>query len=250
MNYELRPLTKPPGSTDGEELFKRDPERSQLLLEFNNAVISQLELEALLKSIFECIKRVFSQTIGATLSIHNPETNELQVHLLHSEDPELLSKGMTLALEGTPSGLAFSSQRVVLIRRLVYEDFPTDVIKRGIADGFRSSCSVPLISHNRAVGVITLASRIENGYSVADADLLSHVGLQVAIPIENALNFRAAKRERDLNQLLLDVNNAIASTLDIGQLLTAISTRLQPSIPHDFTGLAIWDEEIEQLRMH
>lgn len=251
MSYQLRPL---PGTRSGligsKELSKTDPARSQLLLDFNNAVVSQLDFEELLKSIFEGVKRVFKQTIAATISIHDAETNQLRVHLLHSDDPDLFHKGMPIALEHTPSGTAFSSRQTVLIDRLLLEDFPSELIERALADGIRSGCSVPLISHNRVVGTLTVGAENEGAYDEADADLLAQVGLQLAMPIENALNFREAKRERDRNQLLLDVNNAVASTLDVGELLYAISERLQSVVPHDATGLAVWDEEINQLRMH
>lgn len=62
MNYELRPPNEftllNPGS---ERQSDGDEERSRILLEFNNALVSQLDLQELLKSIFEQIKQVFRQ---------------------------------------------------------------------------------------------------------------------------------------------------------------------------------------------
>jgi len=78
--------------------------------EFNNALISQLDLEQLLRTIFEHIKQVFRQATAATLAIHDPKTNELRIHLLHSDDPELFREGMPLPKENTPSGLAYVSR--------------------------------------------------------------------------------------------------------------------------------------------
>jgi hypothetical protein len=85
------------------------------LLEINNAVVSVLDLESLLKVIFDCVRAVFQQTIAATLSIYEPESDQLRVHLLHSPQPETFREGMPIPLEGTPSGLAFTSRRTVLI---------------------------------------------------------------------------------------------------------------------------------------
>ena len=104
MNYELRPLSEfSPFGVEPQEALKEDSDRSRLLLEFNNALVSQLDLEQLLRSIFECVKQVFRQTIAATLAIHDPETNELRIHLLHSDDPDLFSEGMPISLDSTPS---------------------------------------------------------------------------------------------------------------------------------------------------
>jgi len=74
--------------------MRDDADKSRLLLELNNALISQLDLEELLRSIFDLVKQVFDQTIAATLSIHDPKTNELRIHLLHSDDPDLFREGM------------------------------------------------------------------------------------------------------------------------------------------------------------
>lgn len=51
-------------------------------------------------------------------------------------------------------------------------------------------------------------------------------------------------------RLLLEINNAVVTNLDIPQLIRVISAKLQDCIPHDFTGLVVYDEEIKQLRAH
>jgi len=157
---------------------------------------------------------------------------------------------MPIDLEGTPSGLAFTSRQTVLIRRVVWEDFPSPLIKRTLADGVRSGCSVPLISRNRALGTITVGAAREAGYSAEDADLLTQVAQQIAMPIENALNFRRAERERDRAQLVLEASNAIVANLDLRDLLTSTSACLHKYFKHDFLGLSLYDEEIGQLRVY
>src|SRR5215470_16054901 len=51
-------------------------------------------------------------------------------------------------------------------------------------------------------------------------------------------------------RLLLEINNAIVSHLELGPLLKAISECLRRELAHDFAGLAIYDPEIKQLRVH
>src|SRR5215813_10791414 len=52
------------------------------------------------------------------------------------------------------------------------------------------------------------------------------------------------------SQVLLEINNAIASHLELAPLLKAISECLRRELSHDFAGLAIYDPEIGQLRVH
>ncbi|PYV41558.1 MAG: Fis family transcriptional regulator [Acidobacteria bacterium] len=57
-------------------------------------------------------------------------------------------------------------------------------------------------------------------------------------------------RERDRLRLLLEVNNVVVSTLDLHELLGAISTCLRRVIPHDYASLALYEPESQQLRLH
>ena len=251
MNYELRP---PNEFTllhhESERQSNGDAERSRLLLEFNNALVSQLDLQQLLKSIFEQIKQVFRQATAATLAIHDPKKNELRIHLLHSDDPDLFREGMPLSLDNTPSGLAFRSRQTVLINKLTYEDFPSPMIERALADGLRSACSVPLISHNQVVGTMSVAADTENAFSNQEVALLTQVGQQIAMPIENAINFHRAKKESDRSQLLQEVGQAIVSTLNLRELFHTVSTCLQRFINHDAASVVLVDQETGQLRVH
>ena len=250
MNYELRPLSRKSGLTvEHEPFFEGDLDRSRLLLEVNNAVVSQIDLEELLKTIFHCLRKVFQQTTAATLSIYDPESDQLRVHLLHSPQPETFREGMPIPLEGTPSGLAFTTGQAVLIHRLDVKDFPTPLIERSYADGVRSGCSVPLISHKRALGTITVGAFQEAAYSEADAELLAEVAQQIAMPIENALTLYRAERERDRARLVLEAGNAIVSNLELRELLMATSACLRKYFKHDFFGLSLFDEETGQLRV-
>ncbi len=59
-----------------------------------------------------------------------------------------------------------------------------------------------------------------------------------------------AEAERDRYQLLLDINNAVVTRLDLGSLLHATSDSLRKVIPHDSASIALYDPESGQLRLH
>src|SRR5690349_15492770 len=60
----------------------------------------------------------------------------------------------------------------------------------------------------------------------------------------------AAEAERDRFQLLLDINNALVTQLDLASLLHATSNSLRKVIAHDAAAIAPYDPEIKQLRLH
>ncbi len=109
---------------------------------------------------------------------------------------------------------------------------------------------MPLISQNRVVGAITIGAAQENAYSEEDAALLARAGQQIAMPIENAVNFRIAKRESERNQLLHEVGQAIVSSLSLNELFRTVSGCLRRFINHDMASVVLLDQETGQLRVH
>ena len=72
----------------------------------------------------------------------------------------------------------------------------------------------------------------------------------MAIAVQNAVNYSRAGTERDRSQLLLRINNATTTHLDLRQLLIATSESLRSVIDHDFAGLALYEPGNRQLRIH
>lgn len=60
----------------------------------------------------------------------------------------------------------------------------------------------------------------------------------------------AAEAERDRYQLLLDINNAVVTRLDLGSILRATSDSLRKVVPHDSASIWLYDPEAGQLRLH
>ena len=57
-------------------------------------------------------------------------------------------------------------------------------------------------------------------------------------------------RERDRLRLLLDVNNAAVSTLDLKDLFTVIAASLRQTLGADLASLALYDPETDQMQLH
>jgi formate hydrogenlyase transcriptional activator len=64
-------------------------------------------------------------------------------------------------------------------------------------EGIKSACCVPLISHGRLLGTLTVASRREAAFSPEDVDLLTQVAGQISIAVENALAYRQIAELKD-----------------------------------------------------
>ena len=123
-------------------------------------------------------------------------------------------------------------------------------------DGVQSLCVLPLTTAQRRVGAMGLGSVEASAYDAADLEFLRQVAAQVAVAVDNALNSQNAQvyqqelaRERDRLRLLLEVNNALVSTLDLHQLLSAISACLRRVMNHDYASLALYEPAAQQVRL-
>src|SRR5277367_6548116 len=64
-------------------------------------------------------------------------------------------------------------------------------------EGLRTGCYLPLIGRDRAVGVLMLCRRSDNVFDKGDVILLEQVACQVAIAVENTLQYEKATKDRD-----------------------------------------------------
>ena len=234
---------------DGElDRLRLKLERTQLQIEVSNVVVSKLSLKDLLIAVSDLLKRFINHDV-ASVVLYNEERRELRVHALDRPAPlGILAEGEIMPLEGTPPGLAITSQKTVRRKLIDLEEFHAPIMKQGFAAGLRSGCSVPLISHGRVLGTINVGCMHEAGVSDEDQELLEQISTQVAIAVENVLNFERAERERKRTQLLLDINNAVISHLDLEQLVKTISKILRDIMPHDAAGIALYEPEFNHLR--
>jgi formate hydrogenlyase transcriptional activator len=66
-----------------------------------------------------------------------------------------------------------------------------------MAEGLKSGCELPLIGRSGAVGVLSALSRSERAFSRDDFVFLEQVARQVAIAVENALDYERATEEKN-----------------------------------------------------
>ncbi|HEU4504809.1 MAG TPA: sigma 54-interacting transcriptional regulator [Nitrospira sp.] len=175
----------------------RERDRQRLLLEVNNAVISHLELRELVKAISVSLSRVVPHDL-AGFALFDPETQRLSAHALDfPRNQDFVETDDAIPLEGTPEGRAFTSRQTVLIRNLDTAEFSADIVKRAQAAGLKSGCAVPLISHGKVLGTLSVVSMQADAFSEDDAELLTQIGAQVAIAVENALAYKQIAQLKD-----------------------------------------------------
>ncbi len=72
---------------------------------------------------------------------------------------------------------------------------------------------------------------------------------QMAIAVENALNYESAREERDRSRLLLEVNNAVVAHLSLNEFLKSISASLHQVIHHDAAFITLFNSDRQPVRV-
>ena len=106
--------------------------------------------------------------------------------------------------------------------------------------GVRSSCSLPLITPRRPIGMLLAGSSQPHAYDAEDVTFLSLVANQVALSIDDTLNYGALQDalalEREGRQSLDasdELLRALSTVLDIREVFPRISEIAQAVLPHD-----------------
>jgi formate hydrogenlyase transcriptional activator len=189
-----------------EEALRRERDRLRLLLEITNSMTSKLDLRGLVEVLSTSMLRVTRSDFCALL-LPDPDTRELRLTILYNPESQgSIHDGAIIPIEGSVCGKVFRSGKSQYFDRLEElrddpESFGNDVgrafFERIQAEGLRSGCDLSLIGRSGVLGVLSALKRSESGFQKEDVDFLQQVSRQVAIAVENALNYEAAIKDRD-----------------------------------------------------
>src|SRR4030081_3404937 len=247
MSFSLMPdhLFNSEESLGARPELQSESDRLKLLLDMTNALVSNLECRDVLRAVSASIRKVMHcDAVGVWV----PDSEQGHLRQLAMDFPE--SKGFfredwQLPVEGSELGRVFKTGEPVVVRTGAgsMSDWSTPMVD---AEAIDSGCALPLISRGRTLGVLTLASRVENSVSPEDVDFLLQAAGQVAIAIDNALAYREIAELKDkLAQEKLYLEDEIRGEIDfegiVGQssALRHVLNLVETVAPSDSTVLLL-----------
>jgi formate hydrogenlyase transcriptional activator len=153
-------------------------------------------------------------------------------------------------IEETLAWWVFENQQAVVIadvRRETRFSHTVDLLKKA---GIQSACALPLSTAHRRLGSLLIASRRLDAYSEEEVRFLSLVAAQIALAIDDAVNFQASHRAQERLELLLDLTNRVVSTLDLRDLLRVIAANLRRVMQSHGVSIVLPDTEDGRLRIY
>ncbi|HVA95128.1 MAG TPA: sigma 54-interacting transcriptional regulator [Candidatus Dormibacteraeota bacterium] len=239
-----------------QPLADASPEtRHQALLEVAEAISQHRDLGELFHELAARLHRAVEFDY-LSLTLHDAARNVMRLHILEAEKPAKIRPGAEFPLGETPSGWVWEAQQPFVVDDTLQETRFPALLQILRENGVRSSCSVPLTTAQRRLGVLSFGRSTPQEHSESEVAFLQQVARQVAVAVDNALNIERAQayqrqlaQERDRLRVLLEVNNAVVSKLDLHALLNAISASLRRVIHHEYTSLALFEPGTNQMRV-
>jgi formate hydrogenlyase transcriptional activator len=114
--------------------------------------------------------------------------------------------------------------------------------------GLRSYSAFPLTVASVKLGALGFGGRQPEAFASRDRQFLYRVAELVALSVDNTLSQAALAQERDRARAMLEVETALAATLDLKHLLLAAANSIHRLVSYDSASISYFDERAELLR--
>lgn len=188
--------------------------------------------------------------------LYDEKRHKMWSHVLQTPEGPL-AEPIEAPPEGTTIWWVYQNQKPIVIPFVEQETrFPVyaEFAKK---HGLRSQCTLPLTTVHGRLGGIGFGSVEPDSYSDEEVSFLTLVADQVALAIDDALHFEAAKSARvelekrnDQLSLVLDVNNAVASNLELRELLGAVVIKVREVMGCDGVAVHLPEPDNKNLRIY
>jgi formate hydrogenlyase transcriptional activator len=168
----------------------RERDRLRLLLEVNNAVVSNLELPDVFAVISAFCRDLLQHEYTSLALLDKESPGKIRLHAVDfPSGKQLIREEMVFPLDQVPSGEAIATRLPVRFDHESLAQLDTEGAKLLLAEGLSSGVCLPLLTRNSVLGTLNLASYRAAAFSNADIELLGQVAVQFAIALENALAY-------------------------------------------------------------
>jgi len=189
-----------------EDELRYERDRLRLLLEITNSMTSKLDLRRLVEGLSTNLLRV-TRCDFCALVLPDADSGELRLTILYNPEARgYVCDGAIIPMHGSVCGKAFWTAKTQYFNHI--EDLRNDpesfgnsvgrpIYQRHMEEGLISGCDLPLIGRSGVVGVLAALKRSAMAFSKDDVAFLEQVAGQVAIAVENALDYEKAIRDKD-----------------------------------------------------
>jgi signal transduction histidine kinase len=209
------------------------------LIEIARDLASTLDLDVLLERIVQAAAEV-SGSEAASILLFDDVTQQLYFQVATNLD-EPTMRGLAIPLEGSIAGWIVTNRKPIRITNAQQDPRLFANVDRITGNPTRTLLGVPLITKNKIVGVLEALNKEEGKFSDGDESMLSVLGAQAAVAIENARLFQQSDL---ISEFVHELRTPLAS------LSTATYLLLRPEMSREQQEQIIRNIHSETLRLN
>ncbi|HID64564.1 MAG TPA: GAF domain-containing protein, partial [Anaerolineae bacterium] len=231
---------------DLKQVFEQERERSSQLAALNAVIATvsgSLDLSTVLREALDKVMEVMKVEAGMVLLVN--EQGELLPAIHRGLPREIVEKSPPLKV-----GEGLSGKVVQSGEPMVVDDISAgpEAITAGVrGGGLKAWASVPLVAKDRVLGTLDISTRKERPFTSQDFQLLSSIGSQLGVAIENARLYEETQRRVQELAFLNEASRTMTSSLDLEQVLTTVLQKATDVLKVEAVSVLLLDDKGEEL---
>ncbi len=205
------------------------------------------------------LRSILTDALDKTLEVMEVEAGG--IYLLQEDAQQLtiaahkgLSAQFVTEMDGLKVGEGFLGRVLQIGEPLVLRDLTTGPRPTGTAireSGFHAMAMAPLVSRAKAWGGLFVTTRGHRQFSAKELELLTSIGRQVAVAMENARLYEAEQRRAEQFRVISEVGSRITSILAVDELLDQMARLIKDTFNyyHVGFGLVEGDEVVSKVEV-
>jgi formate hydrogenlyase transcriptional activator len=167
-----------------------------LLLEINNHIVTKLEVDDLFQAVAESMRKHLGSD-ATTFWLLNQQSGCLERRFLDFPTGRGFLAKVVVSVASTMESEWWRLGKPQFYSPQEMSDFPRAIREAIKAESLLSRVSVPLVGANGPLGLMHMSSRKADAFSEADSDLLTQIGTQISLVLDNALAYGRLRASRD-----------------------------------------------------
>lgn len=229
---------------DSERRLRQDAHgRLEAVSAVSDVLIQSLQLDQILDGALEKLVEVLGVERRGGIFLVDEGVGELFLAAHQGLSPEFVQAETRIRMGECLCGRAAQTGQV-----LISEACPED--SRHARMGLEQEhhhVIMPLRAHDRIMGVLFLYPAPGSPRSPSDADVLTTIGNQVGVAVENALLHQDVARQLERERRLNEVAQKITSELELARVLPTVVELAEELVDADAGVIALLDEERNEI---
>lgn len=208
------------------------------LIDISRDLASTLDLNPLLNRIIRAAADITGAE-AASILLYDDTSRQLFFQVATNDMSSL--RGLAVPLNGSIAGWIVTNRRPVRISNVDDDSRYYRQVANATETKTRSLIGVPLITKEKVVGVLEVLNKVEGEFTDTDEDLLTVLGVQAAVAIENTRLFQQSDL---ISEFVHELRTPLSS------MSTATYLLLRPQISREQSEQIINNIHAEALRLN